>query len=269
MITEIDDVVRLGGRDVHVSVSGRPDAAPPLLLLMGLGGNSGMWQPLRRMLDASRQTIAFDVPGTGRSPASLLPMPLPLIGRLAVAVLDHVGVRLVDVAGVSWGGLLAQQLALTARRRVRRVVLANTNFGVGSVPGSVGALRTLLSVDRYHRPDALVDAATQFGGQAARMGAGMREHSAARLAHPPSARGYVYQMLALSGWSSLPALPLLRKPVLLLAGGDDPAVPALNAKIMKRLLPDAELVVVPDGGHLMLFDQADELLPIITGFLDR
>lgn len=269
MLTAIDDVVRLGGREMHVSVSGSPGAAPPLLLLMGLGGNSGMWQPLRRMLDASRQTVAFDVPGTGRSPAPLLPLPMPLIARLAGSVLDHVGAGLVDVLGVSWGGLLAQQVAVTARRQVRRLVLANTHFGMGSVPASPGALRTLLSVDRYHRPDALIDAAWHFGGRAARMGPGMREHSAARLAHPPSARGYVYQLLALGGWSSLPVLHLVRQPTLLLAGGDDPAVPALNARIMHRLLPDSELVVVPEGGHLMLFDQAEEMLPIITDFLDR
>lgn len=269
MITVLDDVVRLGRRDVHVSVSGTPGTAPPLLLLMGLGGNSGMWQPLRGMLDASRLTIAFDVPGTGRSPAPLLPMPLPLIAHLATKVLDHVGAVQVDVAGVSWGGALAQQLACSARRRVRRLVLANTNYGVGSIPSSPAALRTLLSVDRYYRADALVDAAKHFGGRAAQMGGGMREHSAARLAHPPSTRGYVYQMLALSGWTSLPALPLLRKPVLLLAGDDDPAVPALNAKIMNRLLPDAELVVLPGGGHLMLFDQATDVLPIVTEFLDR
>lgn len=269
MLAALDDVVRLGGRDVHVSVSGTPGAAPPLLLLMGLGGNSGMWQPLRAMLDASRQTVAFDVPGTGRSPAPPLPLPLPLIARLAVDVLDQVGAGPVDVAGMSWGGLLAQQFTVTVRGRVRRLVLANTNFGLGSVPPAPGALRTLLHVDRYHRVDALVEAARQFGGRAAEMGEGMRQHSAARLAHPPSTRGYVFQLLALAGWSSLPLLPFVRGPVLLLAGGDDPVAPAVNAEIMKRLLPDAELVVVPGGGHLMLFDQADEMLPIVTGFLDR
>lgn len=265
-----DEVVRLGTRDVHVSVSGtRRGSVPPLLLLMGVGGNSDMWQPLRGMLDASRLTVAFDVPGTGRSPAPTLPMTMPAIARLAVQVLDHVGIPRVDVAGVSWGGLLAQQLAVTGRRRVRRLVLANTHFGVGSVPASPQAMRTLLSVDRYHDPEAFADAARLFGGRAARMGEGMQEHAAARLEYPPSTRGYLYQLLSISAWSSLPALPFLRKPTLLLAGGDDPAVPAVNAKIMKKIMPDAELVVVPDGGHLMLFDQADEMLPLITGFLDR
>lgn len=273
MITVFDEVVRLGSRDVHVSVSGtRPldrDATPPLLLLMGLGGNVGMWQPLRGMLDEDRLTIAFDVPGTGRSPAPSCPMSMPQIARLAVEVLDHVGVARVDVAGVSWGGALAQQLAVTGRRRVRRLVLANTHFGIGSMPGSLAAVRTLLSLDRYLDPAALADAARHFGGRAAQMGEGMREHATQRLLYPPSRRGYLYQLLAIGAWSSLPMLPVIRKETLLLAGGDDPAVPAVNAKLMKRLMPHAELVVVPDGGHLMLFDEAADILPVITRFLDR
>ncbi|MGE3286076.1 MAG: alpha/beta fold hydrolase [Pseudonocardia sp.] len=269
MITAFDEVVRLSKHDVHVTVSGTRGASPPLLLIMGLGGNTGMWQPLRGMLDESRVTVAFDVPGTGCSPDSAMPLTMPRLARLAVEVLDHVGMPRVDVMGVSWGGALAQQLAVTGRRGVRRLVLANTHFGIGSVPASPGALRTLLSADRYRDPDALVDAARHFGGRAAQMGEGMREHSAARLAHPPSRRGYLYQMLAISTWCSLPALPAIRKRTLLLAGGDDPAVPAVNAKIMKRLMPRAELVIVPDGGHLMLFDQAAELAPVVTEFLDR
>lgn len=262
-------LLRIGGRDLHVTVSGTASShVPPLLLLMGLGGNTGMWQPARRMLDATRQTIAFDVPGTGRSPASRLPIPLALMGRLATQVLDHVGVGQVDVAGVSWGGMLAQQFALTHPRRVRRVVLANTSYGWGSVPATPSAMRTLLSTGRYRDRASLAHAARSFGGRAGEMGAGMREHAAARLAHPPSTRGYWYQMLALTGWSSFPVLPLLRQRTLLLAGGDDPAVPAVNARIMSWLLPRAELVVVPDGGHLMVFDQADEVVPHMARFLD-
>lgn len=267
-----DGAVRICGQEVHVSVRGdigAADGPPPLLLLMGLGGNTGMWEPLRGILDETRPTVAFDVPGTGRSPAPLLPLPLPVIGALAVRVLDHLDIRRADVAGVSWGGLLAQQIALATPGRVRRLVLANTHFGLGSLPGSPGALRTLLSTDRYRRADALVEAAANFGGRAVQMGEPMRVHAAARLAHPPSTRGYLYQMLALSCWSSLPLLPVLRHPVLLLAGGDDPAVPAVNARLMARLLPAAELVVVPDGGHLMLFDQAEEMAAVLAAFLDR
>lgn len=156
---EYDGVVRIGGRDVFVSVRGRDTGRAPLLLLMGIGGNADMWEPLRGMLAADRMTIALVVPGTGRSPTPALPLPLPAIARIVRRVLDHVGAGEVDVAGVSWGGLLAQQLARTARDRVRRLVLANTHFGIGSIPAAPGALRTLPSTDRYRDRGAMAEAA--------------------------------------------------------------------------------------------------------------
>jgi pimeloyl-ACP methyl ester carboxylesterase len=121
----------------------------------------------------------------------------------------------------------------------------------------------------WPRPDAFAEALASFGGETVAGRDALRGHIAARLAHPPTRRGYWLQALSISTWSSLPLLPLLRRPTLLSAGEDDPAVPPINARIMARLLPDAELHVVPGGGHLMLFDRAADIAPVIDRFLDR
>ena len=68
------------------------------------------------------------------------------------------------------------------------------------------------------------------------------------------------------GWSSLPALPFLRQPTLILAGSDDPIIPLVNARLMRCLLPDARLHVYDDG-HLGLVTSADELGPLVSEFL--
>jgi pimeloyl-ACP methyl ester carboxylesterase len=81
-----------------------------------------------------------------------------------------------------------------------------------------------------------------------------------------SSRGYLYQLLAGVGWTSLPALPLIRQPTLVLAGNDDPIIPLVNARLMTRLLPNASLYVFDDG-HLGLVTRANELAPIIAKFL--
>ena len=64
----------------------------------------------------------------------------------------------------------------------------------------------------------------------------------------------------------LPALPFIRQPALILAGGDDPIIPLANARIMHRLLPDSRLHVFDDG-HLGLVTSAGELAPHIAEFL--
>jgi pimeloyl-ACP methyl ester carboxylesterase len=78
--------------------------------------------------------------------------------------------------------------------------------------------------------------------------------------------GYFLQLLAGLGWSSLPTLPLIRQPTLLLAGNDDPIIPLENARIMRALLPNASLHVFADG-HLGLITAADELGPLVSRFL--
>jgi pimeloyl-ACP methyl ester carboxylesterase len=81
-----------------------------------------------------------------------------------------------------------------------------------------------------------------------------------------SGTGYFLQLLAGLGWSSLPALPLIRQPTLILAGNDDPLIPLTNARIMRALLPNAALHVYDDG-HLGLLTSADALGPLVSRFL--
>jgi pimeloyl-ACP methyl ester carboxylesterase len=93
---------------------------------------------------------------------------------------------------------------------------------------------------------------------------------AGRLLHDQSRigsrRGYLLQLLAGVGWSSLPGLPFIRQPVLVLAGLDDPIIPPVNARVIARLLPNATLHFYDDG-HLGLVTAADELAPRIARFL--
>ena len=81
-----------------------------------------------------------------------------------------------------------------------------------------------------------------------------------------SQAGYVYQLAAAAGWTSVPFLPTLRQRTLILAGDDDPIIPLANARLMATLLPDARLRVYPDG-HLGLLTRVAELAPLVSDFL--
>ena len=79
-------------------------------------------------------------------------------------------------------------------------------------------------------------------------------------------RGYLYQLAAAAGWTSVPFLPWLRQPTLILAGDDDPLIPLVNARMMHRLIRDSRLHVY-HGGHLGLVTEAAALAPVVDGFL--
>ena len=83
-----------------------------------------------------------------------------------------------------------------------------------------------------------------------------------------SGRGYLYQLAATASWSSLPFLQLIRQPVLVMGGDDDPIVPVANARILATLIPNATLHVFP-GGHVEPLTAATEFGPRISQFLTR
>lgn len=254
--------IGLGAQRLRVSVEG---AGPPVLLIMGFAGSLELWEPLRTQLPG-RQIVCFDAPGTGASKASPWPLTIPGLARLTDRLCGALGFSSLDVIGYSFGGIVAQHLAVRHPKRVRRVVLASTSPGVGSLPGLRAAWQ-LLTVPpwSYRSATFLNTAAGIFGG-------GLRQDPAAGARFLPTRvphwRGWLHQLFAVNTYSSLPLLPCLRQPTLVLAGDDDPLVPLVNARLIAGLVPDARLEIVPGGGHLMLLERAAELGPRIAAFLD-
>jgi hypothetical protein len=78
--------------------------------------------------------------------------------------------------------------------------------------------------------------------------------------------GYLYQLLAMSGWTSLPWLWSLPQPTLVLMGRDDPLVPPTNGRILAGLIPNAEFRMIEDG-HLFIVTRPAETAAVIEAFL--
>lgn len=258
--------VRVDRHLVRVSVRG---AGRPLLLIMGLGGNIEMWDPLERALNARGvQTIAYDASGTGDSPPRLVPPGMGGLARQAAHVLDALGHPDADVLGVSFGGAVAQQLTLDNPHRVRRLVFVSTACGIGGVPGNPVAVALLATPLRYYSPSFFRRTANLlYGPVAAQDEQLFRVQMKARQTRPPSLWGYVGQLVATAGWSSLPWLHRIRKPTLVLSGAADRIVPPVNARILAARIPGAALEIVPGAGHLLLMEHADQEAVRIAAFL--
>lgn len=256
--------IRVHGRSVRVAH--RSGTGVPLVVCNGIGASLDLLQPFVDALDESIPVIRFDVPGIGGSDQPRCPYSFVTLARTLGKVLDELGVTTFDVLGISWGGGLAQQVALQNPRRCRRLVLVSTGTGAMMVPGHPKVLSKMLTPRRYRDPEyAASVAATLYGGE-------MREDPelAERIldGHAPrtSGRGYRLQLLAGTGWSSLPYLPLLPQRTLIMAGDDDPIIPLINARIMHRAIRRSQLHVYPDG-HLALVSRAWDLAPRVARFL--
>ncbi len=260
--------VHLYGVEFRVHVRPGTGARPPLVLCNGIGANIEVLDPLVEALPKDLEIIRFDAPGTGSSSTPPYMYRFSGLAHTLGLLLTDLGYDRVDVLGFSWGGALAQQFAAQNPRRCRRLILAATGTGMISVPGRIGALSRMLTPRRYRDPAYAASIADRLYGGSLR---GAPERAAEILghdSHPGTSRGYLLQLLAGAGWTSVPWLPLIRQPSLLLFGDDDPIIPLANARILHTLLPHSTLHIF-SGGHLDLLVKAPQLAPVIDRFLSH
>ena len=249
-----------------MSVRGR---GQPLLILNGLGGRLGLLDRLRVEL-SDFQTIAFDSPGIGESPPPEIQarrmFRLRHHADLARAVLCYLGhTKTVSVMGISLGGAVAQELAHRQPDLVQKLVLASTTSipYVVTVPSAYLAffdLRRSLSDEAFLRSAPLL-----YGGLIRRnpeLIAALRPHF-----EPVYSRSRLRQLFAACMWTSLDFAHLIRQPTLLLTGDDDPLIPAYNSRILKALIPNAQLEVFAGEGHLLVATSPEETALAVRRFL--
>ena len=235
----------------------------PILFFNGIGANIEAMAPMAELLD-DRDFITFDMPGIGGSPDPVVPYNAILMSRIAALLLDRFEMPVVDVMGVSWGGAMAQQFALQNGARTNKLILVATSAGMLMVPGNPAALVKMADPRRYIDPDFMAKHfKTLYGGMV-----GNKAEHIGRIT-PPSKTGYFYQLMAMMGWTSAPFLPFLKTETLIMMGDDDQIVPLANGKFLNFLIPNSELFVVENGGHLFLLSHVEESIEAIRRFLDR
>ena len=260
------ETVTVRGQDLRFWRRPGAQGQPPLLLCSGIGTSSEPLMPFVDALDPAIGVLAVDVPGVGGSPLPRRPYRFGSLASLFGALVTQLGYDRFDVLGVSWGGGLAQQLALQNPRRCRRAVLVSTGTGALMIPARPRVLLRMATPRRHRDPNYLRAVAGDLYGGRVRERPWLAAELLATRTGPVSRRGYLYQLLGGAGWTSLPLLPLIRQPTLILSGDDDPIIPLPNAHLMARLLPDARVHVFHDG-HLGIVTSADTLAPVVTHFL--
>lgn len=239
-------------------------AAPPLLLVMGIGASMLWWEEgfCRLLADGERFVIRYDHRDTGRSATGLPGRPdytgADLMGD-AFRVLDGYGIPAAHVVGVSAGGAFAQLLALTQPARVRSLVLISTS------PATPGERGLPSPTERYTQflATASVDwsddesAVEYLVGHARVLTGGKRpfDEAAARelvrrdveRAHDIAAAGNH----ALAGEGDVPfeSLESIVAPTLVIHGTEDPLFPLEHGEALAGETPNAELLTVDGAGH--------------------
>ena len=242
-----------------------------VLFISGTGSDLRVWPnvfegPMARAFDL----LAYDQRGLGRSSKPDVPYSMAQYADDAAALLDHVGWPSARVVGVSFGGMVAQELVLRHSQRVERLVLACTSpggAGGASYPfheirhlEGEGRARHLLPIADTRRDAAWAAANPDLYAQFVAMGAGDPYAD-----EPGHREGAWRQIEARAKHDTWDLLHQIACPVLIAAGRyDGIALPETQENMASRI-PGSQLRFF-EGGHMfMLQDRAAH--PAIIEFL--
>jgi len=261
---EAEAIVSLDDHETAIVDSGGDGV--PFLLLHSLGLDRRFWQPVTARLASGVRTIAYDLRGHGHARGAPLTTGLEQMAADALTLLDRLGIERADVCGSSYGGAIAQHVALAAPSRVRSLVLIGT--------AARSPRDTIM---------ARAEAAEKYGMAAQVAPSLMRwflpETIAENLWAVRYARALVRHALvaewaaawrAMANLDVLERLPSLAMPALVLAGSQDASTPAdLAMQPLAAALPGAEYRLIDHGSHLMAVEQPEAVAEAVSAFRAR
>ncbi|TNB95187.1 alpha/beta hydrolase [Pseudomonas jessenii] len=260
--------VRFAYRDIG------PAIGVPLVLFNHWGAVLDNFDPaIIDGLARTRRVITTDYRGIGGS-GGTAPLTVGEMADDAIQLIRALGLETVDVLGFSLGGFVAQDIALKAPDRVRRLILTGTGPAGGSGIDKVGSvtwpliLKGLLTL---RDPKVYLFFTSSANGRrsAAQYLRRLKTRKNNRDKGPtPSA--FLRQLKAITAWGQQPPQDLgrLRIPTLIVNGDSDIMVPSVNSMALAKRIPNAQLVIYEDAGHGGIFQHCVDFVAKAQAFLD-
>jgi 3-oxoadipate enol-lactonase len=248
---------------VHHVLEG-PASGAPVVLSNSLGTTMRMWDAQATTLARTRLVLRYDTRGHGHSSVPPPPYDLVDLGRDVIALLDRYGIERASFCGVSLGGMVSMWLAAHAPDRVERLVLCSTSALFG--PPEIWAERSALV--RSSGMEAVADAVIGrwFTSAFAAARPDVVAATRAELVATP-AEGYAACCGVIERMDLRADLPGIRAPTLVIAARDDPSTPPEHARVIAGGIPDARLVVLERGAHLVTVETPDVVTELVLGHL--
>ncbi len=266
--------IELMGMQVHLRDEGPRDDAEPLLLLHGTSASLHTWEGWVTDLKRTRRVISVDLPGFG------LTGPFPdgdyRIAHYTAfldALLDRLQVPPVVVAGNSFGGQLAWELAVARPARVSRLILVDAagyprqsssvpiGFRLAQVPALAPLMARLL-------PRRMIESSVQnVYGDPTRVTDELVERYYQLTLRAGNRQALVQRFQQAPAGDSQALIRQVRQPTLILWGGRDGLIAPANAERFKADIAGSRLVIFEQLGHVPQEEDPALTLPVVQGFL--
>ena len=252
-------------------------AAQALVMLQHFRGNLDNWDPaLVDRLAQDREVILLDNRGVGGS-TGVVPENVTTMARDALAFIDALGLRQIDLLGFSLGGYVAQELVLLRPRLVRRLVLAGTAPQGGPDlhrwSEDVYALATPDEPTAEHLLSLFFSSSEQTRGKGTESLGRLYQRKVHR-DEPTDLATRDAQLAAITAWgipdeSRLNRLAGITQPTLVANGDNDTMMHTQNSHLLAERLPNSQLRIYPDAGHGFLNQYPELFADHVHAFLEQ
>ena len=256
---------RVNGIDVRYTVTG---SGPWLMLSHSLACRLEMWDEEVRRLSRRFTVLAYDTRGHGETSAPAMPYTLDMIADDIKGLLDHLAVKQAHWIGLSMGGVFGLATVLRYPGLFSSMVLADTSSRLS--PAGLQAFKDRVAAIRAGGMEAMVEPTLKrwFKDSFRAKSPALMARIADWIRMTP-VDGYIGTSAAIPTIDVTGHLREINVPCLALVGADDIAMPVAMAEILARNIPNAELVVIPDAGHLSNIEQPEAFNAALENFYNK
>ncbi|MBG1269317.1 alpha/beta fold hydrolase [Nostoc sp. WHI] len=260
--------VQINGIDLFYDIKGKGE---PLLLIAGFLCDHAYWSLIMPSLISQYQVIRLDNRGMGRSSAPESPYNLKQMASDVAALLDHIAIDKVHLAGHSMGGQIAQEVVLAHPEKVQSLMLLSClakGDGLfnsiietwGDLPGNVNlklyekVVLPWIFTDTFYSIPGMIEGLIEF---------------AIRNPFSPATHSLYHHSRAMLDCDTTNRLQQIHCPTLVLVGKQDILTPPKFSQQLAQGIPNAELVVLDRGGHGFLIESPDTVVSAMLNFLRK
>jgi pimeloyl-ACP methyl ester carboxylesterase len=242
-----------GGAQIHYVVEGRGDA---ILLVPGLGGSTRQLAKISAALAQDHLVVTVDPRGAGQSDKPDMSYDGALLAGDMLAVLDHAGVERADFVGISFGGMIGQEMAIHHPARLRSLFLASSYARSDAWTDRMWQVREML-ISRLGLAEHFKLAIMfLFSPRSFRTEAGtVAAIEAAVAANPPDPVGYRRQLEFCRDYDASRRLGKIGLPTLVVQGAEDILASPIQGRELAQAIPGARFREVPEAAHLFMLSQ--------------
>lgn len=261
--------------EIYYETHGPPEAQP-IVWISGWGNSYWLWFRQIPAFKERYRCVVFDNRGAGRSSKPDYPYTMPMFADDTVGLMDALGIDNAHIVGVSMGGYIAQQIAVSYPEKVRSLVLISTHFGGTSfVPQENRTLAMMFAspTETISQEEALeMRYSVAYSPRFVQENRSLLQQIGEWLEQNPQpvyARLHQASASVGSAFNLEAEVKQVSAPTLILQGTDDLMIPPKNAEMLADSISTSRLVLVEGGPHMIIFEQHEKINSAILSFIDE